>query len=715
MGFRDRNGEAFRLGQAQNVFDAGTGDLAAAETLRDNYASANPTWLSYYNSNQDRYIQLRYVESGQRVSRWYNYDGSNWLFNESVEGIPGLPGSGTDFSSLPDYSIPLIGPGPDKIPQPSGINRTGNGEGAYEFEETAAFPQESIQIGFSGILSALGAVPLFRSFVTGRRGTFPFTYYDSSTGTNRTVEISAAGSEDVVVQPDTDTELTTGGTVLLTTTAAEIIHALTMSPKTGSEPTDLRLRFTVQGQTEPFYYWPSKTKWDNNQGGTVPENGILNIENAPVFLLGISDPNSPITVQVEYEFTNGVLLGNATTPAVTVSRNVVTLRSIARLSELDPLFTSVSRNRGYLVLTSKDGSEQSVSTASYDRVYRNLGQGATGGSLSINLAESAWVDCHPDCRNVSRMYLPNYANVNSDEEFVIDCSRVTAPLTFETEITDSIFPDGSTSIEIQPGHVLVAWSHLENSAQPKGPTNRLVIYYYQVPAMGNSQPSQTNTVYLNPTAGFDGAGTNGDNRSRPYQLIGDAFTRAGQLPGGSHKQIVVDEEVTFSEIDNNASGGYNVANVAFVAPACTVNGFKSVGHSFRLEARRLDLAGATDTCIISHNDDVDVDVISGVSGRKIEFDTTTIGHANLKSRTFGTDIVLDFSNLAAMVAGSVLRIEIDRYEGNIDTALNTIPDVAVFIEGWIGNRRLMSDTNGKVWSQTIDTDGALRTTGHNSP
>lgn len=231
----------------------------------------------------------------------------------------------------------------------------------------------------------------------------------------------------------------------------------------------------------------------------------------------------------------------------------------------------------------------------------------------------------------------------------------------------------------------------------------------------NPQPQQTNTIYLNPTDGYDGAETNGDNRSYPFQLIGDAFTQAGTLPSAQHKQIIVDEEVTLGDINNNATGGSNVANIALVAPASTVNSFSSVGHSFRLQARRLDLATVSDSCTISHNDHIDVDVISGVATTSVSFDSTTIGHATLKARTWGTDISLDFSNLAAMAAGSVIRVEIDRFEGNVIAALNTIPDVVVFMYGWINGHEICSNADGQVYSYFPNSAGIKQAISHNNP
>ena len=184
-------------------------------------------------------------------------------------------------------------------------------------------------------------MPLFRSFVTGRRGTFPITYYDRATGTSRTAEIDAAGNQRDESQADDTASVTSGGTFPLTTTAAEIISGIVARPDDGVTVGGLRFRMTVQGQADPFYYWPSRTLWDNGVGqdvtgdGTADNDVLIDLINAPLFLLGVADPDDPVTINVEFEFTSGSLKGNSSgVPYVAVDRNVVTLRPLAYVSEV---------------------------------------------------------------------------------------------------------------------------------------------------------------------------------------------------------------------------------------------------------------------------------------------------------------------------------------------------------------------------------------------
>lgn len=121
---RDKvGGSGFSLGTEEpNSFDAGSGNRAAAETLRDNHATANADWLQYYTDNPTSGIVLLYVEDGNRVSTYQNYIDGEWVDNSSTIAIQGTPGSGTDFSTISENHIPAIGAGPDKFPYDSGLS-----------------------------------------------------------------------------------------------------------------------------------------------------------------------------------------------------------------------------------------------------------------------------------------------------------------------------------------------------------------------------------------------------------------------------------------------------------------------------------------------------------------------------------------------------------------------------------------------------------------
>ena len=114
-------GGGFALGPVQNTFDAVAGNRAAAEALRDAYATANPTWLAQYVANSSLNILLLYTESGDSIGLFQVYAGGAWRDNSSARGVRGTPGAGTDFSGISDNHLPAIGPAPDKAPYDSGL------------------------------------------------------------------------------------------------------------------------------------------------------------------------------------------------------------------------------------------------------------------------------------------------------------------------------------------------------------------------------------------------------------------------------------------------------------------------------------------------------------------------------------------------------------------------------------------------------------------
>ena len=111
-----------RLGPEQNEFDAGAGNRAAAETLRDNYATANPDWLADYDADVTLNILLLYTDGTDSVATYQTRSGGSWRDVSSVRGVRGLPGSGTDFSAISENHIPAIGAAPDRLPFDSGLS-----------------------------------------------------------------------------------------------------------------------------------------------------------------------------------------------------------------------------------------------------------------------------------------------------------------------------------------------------------------------------------------------------------------------------------------------------------------------------------------------------------------------------------------------------------------------------------------------------------------
>lgn len=98
---RTGGGGGFTLGPAQNVFTGA--NRAAAETARDNYATANPSWLASYNGDTSLNIRLEFTENSESVALYQvrNNAGDAWLDNSSSTGIQGPPGMGQIDQNIP--------------------------------------------------------------------------------------------------------------------------------------------------------------------------------------------------------------------------------------------------------------------------------------------------------------------------------------------------------------------------------------------------------------------------------------------------------------------------------------------------------------------------------------------------------------------------------------------------------------------------------------
>lgn len=130
-------GAGFRAGNPSNLFGDTDGNVAtvpivvnpaasraAAEFTRNTYMTANPTWVDDYDAtgNEGKGIILYYQEGSDIRTIGQTRVGGTWVDQVSYQGLQGVPGSGTDFSSISDNHIPAIGTAPDKLPYDSGLS-----------------------------------------------------------------------------------------------------------------------------------------------------------------------------------------------------------------------------------------------------------------------------------------------------------------------------------------------------------------------------------------------------------------------------------------------------------------------------------------------------------------------------------------------------------------------------------------------------------------
>ena len=129
-------GSGFSLGPINNLFGTTAGDAssnpllitpaadrAAAETIRDNYFTANPANLAIYDEAQNASlgVLLYFLDGSVNTVQPQTRVGGEWRDNSAIIAIQGLPGSGTDFSGISDNHLPAIGSGPNKTPYDSGL------------------------------------------------------------------------------------------------------------------------------------------------------------------------------------------------------------------------------------------------------------------------------------------------------------------------------------------------------------------------------------------------------------------------------------------------------------------------------------------------------------------------------------------------------------------------------------------------------------------
>lgn len=129
-------GAGFIVGPPSNLFGTASGDVsttplaiqpaanrAAAEATRNTYFTANSGNLAIYDQegNEALGIFLYFTDGGELRTVGQTRVGGEWRDSASTIAIPGLPGSGTDFSGISENHVPAIGPGPNFIPFDSGL------------------------------------------------------------------------------------------------------------------------------------------------------------------------------------------------------------------------------------------------------------------------------------------------------------------------------------------------------------------------------------------------------------------------------------------------------------------------------------------------------------------------------------------------------------------------------------------------------------------
>lgn len=129
-------GAGFTVGPPSNIFGVTAGNVsttplvvqpattrASAEVVRDNYFTTNPVNLVIYDEegNEALGVVIYFTDGTSIETVGQTRVGGVWRDSLSFQSIQGLPGSGTDFSSVSENHIPAVGAGPDKTPFDSGL------------------------------------------------------------------------------------------------------------------------------------------------------------------------------------------------------------------------------------------------------------------------------------------------------------------------------------------------------------------------------------------------------------------------------------------------------------------------------------------------------------------------------------------------------------------------------------------------------------------
>lgn len=135
-------GGGFAVGPANNIFGATSGaadaipltvtpaaNRAAAEAVRDAYATANPSWLSEYDGGTSIGIFLFWSSGGDNLMVGQTRIGGQWFDQVSITGVQGVPGSG-HVSWLDDVYQQVVSGQGGSLHTDADIHATGTVRGA---------------------------------------------------------------------------------------------------------------------------------------------------------------------------------------------------------------------------------------------------------------------------------------------------------------------------------------------------------------------------------------------------------------------------------------------------------------------------------------------------------------------------------------------------------------------------------------------------------
>ncbi len=260
-------GSGFGLGPEQNQFTGA--DQAAAQLARNNYASANATWLSLYNMNRSFLIELTYGST--TVFQRRNVAGDDW--EDSTGVIQGPPGQdGVDGMGVIDQTIPAgtvlraVDDGGSIVPGASALMDTGTE--VQSSRRIMAPDGGGVRLGGTTFYNAANGV----AAQTADGDIFypVASRFDPTSGTSQPFYLDVGGPQDLPVQAASSETITSGNVQFsFSSTNTGIAVQYRLISAKAIETTDVNITFELNshGSGDVIFDWRRAT---GSVGATFP-------------------------------------------------------------------------------------------------------------------------------------------------------------------------------------------------------------------------------------------------------------------------------------------------------------------------------------------------------------------------------------------------------------------------------------------------------------
>lgn len=255
------SGDLFALGPPVNTFNGA--DRAAAETARDAYDVANAGWIANYDADQEIGIYLTFTSGGEPAVVSQIRVGGAWRDVQTVVGVRGQTGAGTDFSGITTNHIPAIGASDTPFDSGLSVDASGNficrrklevPSASIRFDELLEMSEGSgdvlVNNRLTGDIAEVVSIQTQNTLASGRPTAFRHTEAEN--------DFTIQGS-------DANTITTNPFTFQYTTTLDAQTNALRV--RTGAAMNNVRMRIVDNATGIAIKHFPDKAAWDEGTGG----------------------------------------------------------------------------------------------------------------------------------------------------------------------------------------------------------------------------------------------------------------------------------------------------------------------------------------------------------------------------------------------------------------------------------------------------------------